>query len=55
MPPVFPSCQAPGGIPTGKHVTRGPQSPATGTGRSDTCVDRWGGEVQNLDVLDRRD
>ena len=29
----------PGGSPTGKHVTPGPQSPATGTGRSDTCVD----------------
>ena len=39
----------PGGIPTGKHVTPGPQSPATGTGRSDTCVDRWRGQVQNFE------
>ena len=30
----------PDGSPTGKHVIPGPQSPATGTGRSDTCVDR---------------
>ena len=33
--------QAPDGIPAGKHVTPGPQSPAAGTGRSATCVDRW--------------
>ena len=32
---------APDGSPTGKHVTPGPQSPATGTGRRDTCVDMW--------------
>ena len=30
-------------------------SPATGTGRSDTCVDMWRGQVQNIDLLDRRD
>ena len=30
-------------------------SPVTGTGRSDTCVDRWRGQVQNFDLLDRRD
>ena len=47
--------QAPDGSPAGKHVTPGPQSPVTGTGRSDTCVDMWGGQVQNLDLLDRRD
>ena len=36
--------QAPDGSPTWKHVIPGPQSSATGTGRSDTCVDmcrRW--------------
>ena len=42
--------QAPDGSPAGKHVTRGPQSPVTGTGRSDTCVDRWRGRVQKLDL-----
>ena len=31
--------QAPDGIPAGKHVTPGPQSPAAGTGRSDTLMD----------------
>ena len=42
---------APDGSPTGKHVTPGPQSPATGTGRSDTCVDRWRGQPHNKDTL----
>ena len=46
---------APDGSPTGKHVTPGPQSPATGTGRSDTCVDRWRGQVQNFDLNGRSD
>ena len=49
------SREAADGSPAGKHVTPGPQSPVTGTGRSDTCVDMWGGQVQNLDLLDRRD
>ena len=31
----------PGRQPTGKHVNPCPQSPVTGTGRSDTCVDMW--------------
>ena len=39
---------APDGSPTGKHVTPGPQSPATGTGRSDTCVDMWRGKAENF-------
>ena len=47
--------EAAGSIPTGKHVTPGPQSPATGTGRSDICVDMWREQVQNFDLLDRRD
>ena len=47
--------QAPDGSPTGKHVNTGPQSPATGTGRSDTCVDRWRGQVQNFDLNGRSD
>ena len=46
---------APDGSPTGKHVTPGPQSPASGTGRSDTCVDRWRGQVQNFDLNGRSD
>ena len=29
--------------------------PATGTGRSDTCVDRWRGQVQNFDLNGRSD
>ena len=41
----------PDGSPTGKHVIPGPQSPATGTGHSDTCVDMWRrGQVQKLDL-----
>ena len=47
--------QAPDSSPAGKHVIPGPQSPATGTGRSETCVDRWRGQVENFDPLDRRD
>ena len=43
----------PGRQSAGKHVTPGPQSPATGTGRSDTCVDRWRGGVQNFDLNGR--
>ena len=31
------------------------QGPATGTGRSDTCVDRWRGQVQNFDLNGRSD
>ena len=31
------------------------RGPVTGTSRSDTCVDMWGGQVQNFDLLDRRD
>ena len=34
--------QAPDGSLTWKHVIPGPQSSATGTGRSDTCVDMCG-------------
>ena len=30
-------------------------SPATGTGRSDTCADRWRGQVEIFDPLGRRD
>ena len=30
-------------------------SPATGTGRSDTCVDMWRGQVQNFDLNGRSD
>ena len=30
------------------------RGPVTGTGRSDTCVDRWRGQVQNFDPLGRR-
>ena len=40
--------EAAGSIRTGKHVTPGPQSPATGTGRSDTCVDMWRGKAENF-------
>ena len=43
---------APDGSPTGKHVTPGPQSPVTGTGRSN---DRWRGQVQNFDLNGRSD
>ena len=46
-----PSREAADGSPTGKRVTPGPQSPATGTGRSDTCVDRWRGQPHNKDTL----
>ena len=35
-----PSREAADGSHTWKHVIPGPPSPATGTGRSDTCVDR---------------
>ena len=31
------------------------QSAATGTGRSDTCVDMWRGQVQNFDLNGRSD
>ena len=31
------------------------RGPATGTGRSDTCVDRWRGQVQNFDLNGRSD
>ena len=31
------------------------RSPATGTGRSDTCMDRWRGQVQNFDLDGRSD
>ena len=30
-------------------------SPVTGTGLSNTCADRWRGQVQNIDLLDRHD
>ena len=50
-----PSREAPDGSPTGKHGTPAPQSPAAGTGRSDTCVDMWREQVQNFDLLGRRD
>ena len=30
-------------------------SPVTGTGLSNTCADRWRGQVENFDPLDRRD
>ena len=43
--------EAADGIPAGKHVTPGPQSPAAGTGRSATCVDRWRGQPHNKDTL----
>ena len=29
--------------------------PVTGTGLSNTCADRWRGQVENFDPLDRRD
>ncbi|CDC65614.1 unknown [Bacteroides sp. CAG:770] len=30
-------------------------SPVTGTGLSNTCADRWRGQAENFDPLDRRD
>ena len=46
--------QARTAVPQG-NTSFSDRGPATGTGRSDTCVDMWRGQVQNFDLNGRSD